>query len=256
MIYRVICSLVLCLLFTAAESSAQTPLSRASSPAMTEILAIADDFFERLEKTDTYSAMKRLFEIFPLKTESQEAFVSDVTNLKTKLGSPTGHEFIGFRPVGATERYFVTYFMTFHPRMPVAWELTFYRPAPNAAWQLNFIRFDADDIPEFLQFTKLQFETLRRQIADMTTGQSTPLSEHLSEPPAPAVTEPAAIPAVSASEPEAAVAPAELSATPTSALPLTSIEIQVPAASDTVKPVDATTQAAPDASSTTPTPTP
>ncbi len=238
MIYRMICALVCCLLFTTMETSAQTPLSRATSPAVAEILVIADDFFEKLEKTDTYSAMKRLFEIFPLKTESQEAFVSDVTNLKTKLGSPTGHEFIGYRPVGSTERYYVTYFMTFHPRMPVAWELTFYRPIPNAPWQLNFIRFDADDIPEFLQFTKLQFEALRRQNSDVTTGLRIPQSEHLSEPPAPPVPEPAPV-----------EAPVIHPATDASALPLTSSEIQVPLSPEPVKAIDAATPTVPAISS-------
>lgn len=185
-IYAIVFVSLLCL---PACVQAQTPLSRATTPAVNEALAIADDFFGKFEKLDVQTAMKQLFAIFPLKDEAQNGFIGDVTNLKTKLGTPTGHEFIGYRPVGATQRYFVMYFMTFHPRMPVAWELTFYRPDPNAPWQLNFIRFDADDIQEFLEFTKLQFEALRRQNADATTIPGSAQPEHLSEPPVPAVGE-------------------------------------------------------------------
>lgn len=164
---------------------AQTPLSHAATPALNEVLAIADGFFDKFEKLDVQTAMKHLFEIFPLKPDAQNAFVRDVANLKTKLGIPTGHEFIGYRPIGATQRYFVMYFMTFHPRMPVAWELTFYRPDLNGPWQLNYIRFDADDIHEFLEFTRLQFEALRRQNSDAAATPGSIRPEHLSEPTAP-----------------------------------------------------------------------
>jgi len=167
----------------------QTPLSTTTTSAVSEVCAIANDFFSKFETLDVQTSMKGLFTIFPLNQQAQDAFVIDVTNLKTKLGTPTGHEFIGYRPLGSTQRYFVVYFLTFHPRMPVAWEFTFYKPDLKAPWQLNFIRFDADDIQEFLEFTKLQFESLRRQntSAPATTAPLPP--EHLSEPPAPAVGE-------------------------------------------------------------------
>ncbi|HOT29114.1 MAG TPA: hypothetical protein PLU72_13095 [Candidatus Ozemobacteraceae bacterium] len=179
---------------------AQTPLSTTTTPAVSEICAIAEDFFSKFETLDVQTAMKALFAIFPLNQQAQDAFVIDVTNLKTKLGTPTGHEFIGYRPFGSTQRYFVVYFLTFHPRMPVAWEFTFYKPEPNAPWQLNFIRFDADDIQEFLEFTKLQFESLRRQNSAPSGASGHLPAEHLSEPPAPAVGEliPATAPVVSA----------------------------------------------------------
>lgn len=179
---------------------AQTPLSTASTPAVSEVCAIAEDFFSKFETLDVQSAMKGLFTIFPLNQQAQDAFVIDVTNLKTKLGTPTGHEFVGYRPLGSTQRYFVVYYFTFHPRMPVAWEFTFYKPQPNAPWQLNFIRFDADDIQEFLEFTKLQFESLRRQNSTATAAPGPLPAQHLSEPPAPAVGEliPATAPAATA----------------------------------------------------------
>lgn len=168
---------------------AQTPLSTTATPAVNEVLAIAENFFSKFETLDVQTAMKGLFTIFPLNQQAQDAFVIDVTNLKTKLGTPTGHEFIGYRPLGSTQRYFVVYFLTFHPRMPVAWEFTFYKPDPKAPWQLNFIRFDADDIQEFLEFTKLQFESLRRENASTPSVPGPLPTEHLSEPPAPAVGE-------------------------------------------------------------------
>lgn len=168
---------------------AQTPLSCTTTPAVSEVLAIAEDFFGKFEKLDVQTAMKGLFAIFPLNQQAQDSFVIDVTNLKTKLGTPTGHEFIGYRPLGSTQRYFVMYFLTFHPRMPVAWEFTFYRPDAKAPWQINFIRFDADDIQEFLEFTKLQFESLRRQNSSSPSTPGALPAEHLSEPPAPAVGE-------------------------------------------------------------------
>ncbi|HOY65420.1 MAG TPA: hypothetical protein PLP29_00945 [Candidatus Ozemobacteraceae bacterium] len=206
---------------------AQNALVHDSSPALNEVLAIANDFFDKLEKSDTQTAMKRLFEIFPLKVEAQDAFISDVTNLKTKLGTPAGHEFVGHRPVARTDRYFVTHFLTFHPRMPVAWELTFYRAASDGPWQLNYIRFDADDIPEFLQFTKLQFEALRSRATGVPTTPQIAPDDHLSPPPAPV-------------EPPAADQPPLAQPSPDAQIPLTSPEVQVPAASEPVKPpVDA-----------------
>lgn len=180
---------VIALLSASSCVHAQTPLSTNTTPALSEVCAISEEFFSKFETLDVQTAMNGLFAIFPLNQQAQEAFVIDVTNLKTKLGTPTGHEFIGYRPLGSTQRYFVVYFLTFHPRMPVAWEFTFYKPDPKAPWQLNFIRFDADDIQEFLEFTKLQFESLRRQNTSTSAAPDTLPAEHLSEPPSPAVGE-------------------------------------------------------------------
>ncbi len=187
---RYICLLIAIAAFSSASvAHAQTPLSTATTPAVSEVCAIANDFFSKFESLDVQTSMKGLFTIFPLNQQAQDAFVIDVTNLKTKLGTPTGHEFIGYRPLGSTQRYFIVYYFTFHPRMPVAWEFTFYKPDPKTPWQLNFIRFDADDIQEFLEFPKLQFESLRRQNPSTPPAPALLPTEHLSEPPSPAVGE-------------------------------------------------------------------
>lgn len=223
MIRHSLLSALLLAFATLAPAFAQNPLTLDSTPALKEVLAIANDFFGKLETADTQTAMKRLFEIFPLKVEAQDAFISDVTNLKTKLGTPASHEFVGHRPVARTDRYFVTYFMTFHPRMPVAWELTFYRATSDGPWQLNYIRFDADDIPEFLQFTKLQFEALRSRTAGVpATPQAAP-DTHLSPPPVP-VEEPLVTDQAPTVEPS-----------PAAPVSLSSPDVQVPAASEPVK---------------------
>ncbi|MBF0500618.1 MAG: hypothetical protein HQM09_10840 [Candidatus Riflebacteria bacterium] len=129
-----------------------------TTPAVKEILPIVDDFFGKLEAKNATDSLKQLFDIFPIEERSQKNFRSDIQVLSEKLGYPTGHEFIGFRPIGKCERYFLVYLLTHHDKMPVAWEFTFYRPVAGGKWQVNYLRYNSDEIFEFFAYPKLRFE--------------------------------------------------------------------------------------------------
>ncbi len=150
--------LVFCL---ATSSQAQTPIQTEPDNQVKELIRIVDGLFTEFEGPREELFLKKLFQLFPLNETAQLGFMGDVVNLKQRLGTPVGHEFIGFRKVGASKMYYLLYFFTLHQVMPVAWEFTFYRPKAETPWQINFIRLQSDDIWEFLTQTTHQFEAFK-----------------------------------------------------------------------------------------------
>jgi len=129
-------------------------------------LSVIESFMSNLEKDTALAGLEKLFEVFHIGQSAKDAFAADLGNLKVKLGIPTGHSFIGFKSFGKSDHYYILYFFSYYNRMPVAWEFTFYRPVTGGAWQLNYIRFESDDIADFLSFPKLQFEAYRKLAND------------------------------------------------------------------------------------------
>ncbi|NLI75118.1 MAG: hypothetical protein GX442_01595 [Candidatus Riflebacteria bacterium] len=139
------------------------PLETAAFAPADEVKPVLEEFFGNLTTQDVVTASKNLFAIFPISPQGKEGFANKITIMKGKLGNLTGCEFLGYRRFGLSQRYVVVYYFTFHDLMPVLWEFSFYRPKAGGPWQLNFIRFESDDLMEFLAFPKLQFEVLGQQ---------------------------------------------------------------------------------------------
>lgn len=129
-----------------------------------ELIPILDNFFNLLAKKDAYSATKDLFKIFPISQDAKDDFVNKITFAKTKLGNITGHEFVGYKKIGLATKLYIIYWFSYHELMPILWEFTFYKPN-NDSWQLNYIRFESDDIMDFLTLPRLMFEKLRSELS-------------------------------------------------------------------------------------------
>lgn len=142
------------------------PLQTEPGGAVKEILPLTDDFFGKLEGKDASSALQLLFSIFPINEAAQGNFRSDIQLLSDRLGYPGAHEFIGFRQLGASERFFLLYFLSHHDKMPVAWEFTFYRPKTSNKWQVNYLRYNSDEIFEFFAYPKIHFESFLKGTPD------------------------------------------------------------------------------------------
>ncbi|MFZ2960125.1 MAG: hypothetical protein WA705_24860 [Candidatus Ozemobacteraceae bacterium] len=140
------------------SSAAEELLQTEPPAAVKEIIPIVDDFFGKLQGKNATDSLKLLFAIFPIEERSQKNFRSDIQLLTDRLGFPSGHEFVGFRSIGKSDRFFLVYFMTHHDKMPVAWEFTFYRPTAEGKWQINYLRYNSDEVFEFLAYPKLRFE--------------------------------------------------------------------------------------------------
>lgn len=152
------------LLLVAGVACAQSlPLETASFTPAEEVKPILEEFFGKLITQDVVTASKNLFAIFPISPQAKDGFANKITTMKGKLGNLTGCEFLGYRRFGLSQRYVVVYYFTFHDLMPVLWEFSFYRPKAGGPWQLNFIRFESDDLMEFLAFPKVQYEVLGQQ---------------------------------------------------------------------------------------------
>ncbi|RCK80490.1 MAG: hypothetical protein OZSIB_3236 [Candidatus Ozemobacter sibiricus] len=140
------------------------PLETVPFAPVDQVKPILETFFANLATQDVVSAARDLFAIFPISQEAKDSFANKITAMKGKLGNLSGSEFIGFRRFGVSQRYVIVYWFSFHDLMPVLWEFSFYRPKPDGPWQLNFIRFESDDLLEFMAFPKLQYDTLRMQL--------------------------------------------------------------------------------------------
>ncbi len=157
------CLLPALVLMTGTAGGQSMPLETAAFAPVDEVKPIIEEFFGNLTTQDVITASKNLFAIFPISPQGKEGFANKITALKGKLGNLTGFEFLGYRRIGLSLRYIVVYYFTFHDLMPILWEFSFYRPKAGGPWQLNFIRFESDDLMEFLAFPKMQFEVLDQQ---------------------------------------------------------------------------------------------
>lgn len=151
---------------TAAGPGSALPLQTEPSTAVKEILPLTDDFFGKLLAKDASGALQLLFSIFPIDERAQGNFRSDIQLLSERLGFPGAHEFIGFRQLGGSERFFLMYFLSHHDKMPVAWEFTFYRPKISNKWQVNYLRYNSDEIFEFFAYPKMHFESFLKGVPE------------------------------------------------------------------------------------------
>ncbi|MBF0546488.1 MAG: hypothetical protein HQM08_18725 [Candidatus Riflebacteria bacterium] len=148
------------LFFFPFSSNAEEKLLTEKTPAIGEVVALVDSFFGPLEKSNATDSLKILFDILPVGNDTQESIKQDVQILTDKLGYPSSHEFIGYKGLGNCQRYLLVYFLSYHDKMPVAWEFTFYRPKADGKWQMNLFRFNSDEIFEFFGIPKIQFESI------------------------------------------------------------------------------------------------
>ncbi|MBF0407017.1 MAG: hypothetical protein HQM10_06675 [Candidatus Riflebacteria bacterium] len=141
-------------------SISSIPLQTDKSSTVEELVVIVDSFLNPLEKSDATGSLKILFDILPVGSETQENIKLDIQVLTEKLGFPLSHEFVGYRTLGNCQRYILIYFLSYHEKMPVAWEFTFYRPVAGGKWQMNLFRFNSDEIFEFISIPKIHFESI------------------------------------------------------------------------------------------------
>lgn len=144
------------------------PLETGSFAPVEQVKPIIESFFNNLASQDVVTAAKDIFAIFPISQEAKDNFANKITSMKMKLGNVIGNEFVGYRRLGASQRYIIVYWFSFHELMPVLWEFSFYRPKSDGPWQLNFIRFESDDLLEFLSFPKLQYDSFRERLENAT----------------------------------------------------------------------------------------
>lgn len=133
-------------------------------PEMKEIIDISKNFFTTLIKKNVDKATKPLFAIFPISDKSKNKLKNDIKGMSNKVGPMLEAEYIGYRTIGKLKRYFKLYFISYHPILPIAWELTFYKPAPKGKWQLNYIRFNSDNIYEFIKYPLLKMSSMQKQL--------------------------------------------------------------------------------------------
>ena len=117
-------------LTVACRAGTALPLETQADAKVADVVKLVEGFFAKLQTEDVTTALKPVFQIFPIREEAQNGFINDVTRMKLRLGNVSGSEFLGFRRFGRSDRYFLVYFFTFHDRMPVAWEFTFFQPKP------------------------------------------------------------------------------------------------------------------------------
>ena len=172
------------------------------TPQIKELQGVITTLFAPLIKQDSETFLKKLFEIFPIGERARAGFGDDLKTLGGRLSFPAEVEFVGYRTVGNSERYFVVYYLSMHPEMPVGWELTFYQPQAGKIWQLNFLRYHSDDLYEFMQLPKMQFEALQKQLNDEGNRLPPPLNGLQNVPAPTQLTIPTVTP-----EPEAKPAP-------------------------------------------------
>ena len=133
-------------------------------PEMKEIIDVSKNFFTTIIEKSTDEATIPLFAIFPISDKSKEKLQEDIRDLKNKVGPMHEVEYIGYRTIGKLKRYFTLYFISYHVILPIAWELTFYKPTPKGKWQLNYIRFNSDNIYEFIKYPLLKLNLMQKQL--------------------------------------------------------------------------------------------
>lgn len=143
---------------------ALTLFETATSSETEEIRTITEGFFNKWINEDESSSFKEIFEIFPVADSAKESLAGSVARIKTTLGRINTHDFLGYRFFKNSQRYYALYYISYHELMPVGWEFTYYKSTPEGKWQLNFIRFDSDDIFDFIHFPKLQFDSYKESV--------------------------------------------------------------------------------------------
>jgi hypothetical protein len=144
-------------------------LDRLDQPALpvpaifSEPRQLAESFFSAWPTVDTETAIKTLFAVFPIGDAGKAQVINDITRAKLAMGEPNGFCCVGYRAPTGSERLVWLYFLSYHHLMPLAWEFTFYRPRPEGPWQLNLIRFESDEVHDFLTLPKLVFDWYRTQ---------------------------------------------------------------------------------------------
>ncbi len=142
------------------------PLETTPNAQVREIQTVVNEIFPPLIKKDAEGFLQKLFAVFPIGEQARRSFSEDVKHLIQRMGFPLDFEFVGYRSSGQSTRFIQVYYLSIHPTMPLGWEFTFYRPIADGPWQMNFLRYHSDELYEFLNYPKLPFEVMQKQLRE------------------------------------------------------------------------------------------